>query len=96
MDDYPRELVVGEPTELTLCIENHENQDALYDVIMVIDGEEKQLLNSLLLSDGQTLSHNFTLEVSRPVENKKVEFRLYKGGNPEPYLSLHFWLDANK
>jgi hypothetical protein len=63
---------------------------------MIVDGEEKQIVNSLLLSDGQTWSHNFTLEASGPVENQKVEIKLYKGDNPEPYLSLHLWLDANE
>ena len=96
MDDYPKELVLGESVELTLGIENHENQDVMYNVIMITNDNEKQIINSLLLSDGQTWSHLFTLEASRPGNNQKVEFKLYKVDVPEPYLSLHLWLDVKE
>jgi uncharacterized membrane protein len=96
MENYPRDLILGEQTNVTLGIKNHENQDTSYKVSVTIDGAEVQSLGPILLADEATWSNDVTLEPSKVGDNQKVEFTLYKGDDPAPYLTLHLWLNVTE
>ena len=92
--DYPQELTLGEQVEVTLGIENHENQAASYEIVVIFDGEEMQAIGPIRLADEEEWGDNVTLIPSRTGGNQKVEFLLYEGEGSEPYLILHLWLDV--
>jgi uncharacterized membrane protein len=96
MENYPQELALGEQAEVALGIENQENQDASYNIVVTLDGEEIQTIGPIRLADEQEWRDNFTLVPSKAGENQKVEFLLYKGEGSAPYLNLHLWLDVRE
>jgi uncharacterized membrane protein len=96
MENYPQELALGEQVEVTLGIENQENQDASYNIVVTLDGEVMRTIGPIRLADKQEWGDNVTLVPSRAGENQKVEFLLYKGEGSAPYLNLHLWLDVRE
>jgi uncharacterized membrane protein len=96
MTDYPVELTLGGQTGVTLGIENHESQDTSYEIKVSYDGVETQSIGPILLSDEGKWSDEVTLAPTKTGNNQKVEFLLYKEGEPAPYLSLHLWLNVKE
>ena len=94
MENYPQELILGEQAEITLGIENHENKPASYDVVVIINGEEMETIDSIALTNGGEWSDEVALIPSKAGDNQRVELILYKGGETVPYLTLHLWLDV--
>jgi uncharacterized membrane protein len=94
--DYPREVTLGSQAEVTLGIVNHEREDAIYGVDVLV-GERMELeIGPLSLSDGEEWQDVVALIPSEAGEDQKVEFLLYKGEDTEPYLNLHLWLDVRE
>jgi uncharacterized membrane protein len=95
-DNYPRELVLGNITEVTLCVVNHENQRADYYVEVIFGGQLTQQIRNISLGDEQKWQTNVTVVPGKAGDNQKVEFLLYKDEGIEPYLTLHLWLDVKE
>jgi len=96
MANYPRELALGEQTGVILGIENHEQQDTSYNVLVTFDGKETQSIGPILLANEGKWTNEITLTPSKAGDDQKVEFMLFKGDEPAPYLSLHLWLDVSE
>jgi uncharacterized membrane protein len=96
MENYPQELTLGEQAEITLGMENHENQDASYDIVVMLDGKEMQAIGPIELADGKEWRNEVMLIPLQAGDNQKVEFLLYKGEESVPYLALHLWLDVKE
>jgi uncharacterized membrane protein len=96
MMDYPVSLKLGGQTGVTLGIENHESQDTSYEIKVSYDGIETQTMGPILLSDEGKWTDEVTLTPTKTGNNQKVEFLLYKAGEPAPYLSLHLWLNVKE
>jgi uncharacterized membrane protein len=96
MVNYPVELTLGGQTGVTLGIENHESQDTSYEIKVTYDGTETQSIGPILLSDGGKWTNDVTLTPSKIGNNQKVEFLLYKGEEPAPYLALHLWMNVKE
>ena len=94
IEDYPQEVVLGEKTEVTLGIINHEHREASYRVEVIFDGERAQEMGPIGLTHEQEWREKVALVPVKVGEDQKVEFLLYEGGGSEPYLTLHIWLDV--
>jgi len=92
--DYPEELVLGTPVEVTLGIVNHEHQSANYSIEVRIDGEKVQEIASISLADEEKWQKAVALVPTKVGNTQKVEFLLYNGEETKPYLSLHLWVDV--
>lgn len=92
--EYPRQLLLGEQSEVTLGIVNHEHQDTSYRIEVLFNGEENQVIGPVVLADEEKWENKFALVLTKAGKNQKVEFFLYKGGETEPSLTLHLWLDV--
>jgi len=92
--DYPQELVLGTPVEVTLGIVNHEHQPVNYSVQLRIDGEEVYEITAINLTDEEKWQKSVTLAPAKAGNNQKIEFLLYNGEENQPYLSLHLWVDV--
>lgn len=101
-ENYPTELKVGEQGRVIVGIVNHEQVRTSYKVEVWITGEKAKLR-----IDGEDrdairveLEHEvgWEREVSfvpqKAGEGQKVEFVLYKGGEPYFEEPLHLWIDV--
>jgi uncharacterized membrane protein len=94
--DYPREVTLGNQTDVTLGIVNHEGQNAAYDIEIVFGGEKTQELGPVSLADEEQWEERVDLVPSVSGDDQKVEFVLYKENEADPYLTLHLWLDVKE
>jgi len=94
--NYPRSLVLGESTAVTLGIINKEHQDTVYQVAVTIDGEKVQDIGPVNLAHKGKWESMVTITPNKAGTNQKVEFLLYKGERSEPYLTLRLWLDVQE
>jgi uncharacterized membrane protein len=95
MGNYPKELTLGEPAVVTLGIDNHENQDTSYSIKVTSDGAEMQSIGPIVLTNEGKWSNEVSVTPPKAGDNQKVEFILYKGEEPAPYLTLHLWVNVN-
>jgi uncharacterized membrane protein len=96
VENYPRELTLGEQTIVTLGIENHELQDTTYNIEVTSDGTKTQSIGPISLTNEGKWSDEVTLAPTKAGDNQKVEFLLYKGEDPAAYLALHLWLNVKE
>jgi uncharacterized membrane protein len=96
MENYPRELTLGEPTVVTLGIDNYENQETRYNIEVSFNGTAMQSIGPVLLANEGKWSNEVTLIPPKAGDNQRVEFLLYKGEEPAPYLTLHLWLNVKE
>lgn len=109
-DDYPDELVQGEPATFTVGVENHEGERVSYTVVTVlqrVDGGEvtqQEVLRRFqadLERDG-TWRLRHRVEPTMTGENLRLTYLLYSGSVPErPSLDsadeeVHVWVDVTQ
>jgi uncharacterized membrane protein len=94
VEDYPRELVLGEPAEVPVGIVNHEGQNKDYTIEIRINGEKVQEIKSINLADQEDWQTTIILVPDRAGKSQKIDFLLYKNGGSEPYLKLYLRLDV--
>lgn len=92
---YPEEAVAGEPIVLTFGVVNHERSDVQYYVEVAKDEGTIQLA-SPRLGHEETWEQPYAFTLTKPGENRKVTFLLYKGDDEEPYRSLHLWITVKE
>jgi uncharacterized membrane protein len=102
--NYPTELKVGEEGKVILGIVNHEQEEASYKVEVWIDGEQAKLR-----IDGED-SYEIDVELEnegkweqkvgfvpqKAGEKQKVEFVLYKDGEPYFKEPPYLWIDVEE
>jgi len=93
-EGYPRELVVGETGYVILGIVNHEYEPVTYTVKVLIGDEENKSIGPIILENKEKWEEKIGFTPTNPGENIKVEFLLFRDDQPEPYRSLHLWIDA--
>jgi uncharacterized membrane protein len=96
LENNPYELILKDQLEITLAIENHENTNTSYNLVVTFDGKETQTIGPKVLTDEEKWSDQITLSPSKVGDNQKVEFLLYKGEESVPYLTLRLWLDVRE
>ena len=95
VEDYPRELVLGEEASVIIGIINREHEDVSYRVVVTIDGIRHNEIGPVLLNPGRKREGQIGFTPTRLGDNQKVEFLLYKNGQGEPCLKpLHLWVDV--
>jgi uncharacterized membrane protein len=92
--DYPRNLSVGEEATVVLGIVNHEHQDTTYCVQIWIDKgaateERCGEIESIALSHDEKWEQEASFAAQQAGQDRQVDFRLFKGGECEPYRTLH-------
>jgi uncharacterized membrane protein len=91
--DYPEELAVGEEGRVILGIVNHEYKRISYWVRIMINRERVKEIGPIMLDHKEKWEEEVGFVPQKPGE-QKVEFLLYKGGDDEPYNSIHLWIDV--
>jgi len=92
--DYPKKLVLGEKGYVILGIINHEYKSVNYTTKVLIGNKENQSIAPIALKNKEKWEKKIAFTLIAPGEDIKVEFLLFKDDQPEPYRSLHLWIDV--
>ena len=88
---------------ITLGIVNQEQQTSDYSVSIQIDGSPVDInyagdnmhqLDGIDIAEGGIWQHEIGFAPQQVGENQKVEFLLYKDGNPNVYRSLYLFINV--
>ncbi len=95
-EDYPQQVILGEPVDIVIGIVNHEYQSASYRVSITIDGTENSRVDMGTLAHEEKREKRVSFIPQVAGERRKVEFHLYKNGEDEPYFQdpLHLYIDV--
>ena len=90
-EDYPRQLVAGEPFEITIGVRNLEGEDHYYHV-EALDASGL-VVSSLpfVVRDGQGTEFSLAFTPGETGEDVKIRFFLLMDGGSTPYRTLHFY-----
>ncbi|MFC6823441.1 DUF1616 domain-containing protein [Halopelagius fulvigenes] len=95
-NDYPKDLTVGEPTQLTAAVENREEHSQQYTVVVleqrvesngtgndtrVVESEELRRLNASVES-GETAYLNHSVTPTMSGDDVRLTYLLYRGDAP--------------
>ncbi|HEX76387.1 MAG TPA: DUF1616 domain-containing protein [Dehalococcoidia bacterium] len=94
--DYPKQVVLGEPVNIFIGVLNHEYQPASYRVKIMVDGIESNEVNVGTLAHEEKWEERVSFIPEVAGEKQRVDFYLYKNGNDEAYFEepLHLYIDV--
>jgi uncharacterized membrane protein len=103
-ENYPTELKVGEEGKVIVGIVNHEQENTSYRVEVWIDGEQTMLRIggedmdevSVELKPEEKWEQEVGFVPQRAGEKQKVEFVLYKEGEPYFKEPPYLWIDVEE
>jgi len=95
-EDYPEQVVVGNPVNVLLGVINHEYQPADYKVELQMDSTKVGEANTGTLAYQQKWEQKVSFVPRVVGEGQRVDFVLYKNGETEPYLKepLRLYIDV--
>lgn len=93
-DGYPKMMILGETTGVTVWIVNREFQRATYRLEVTADGQTIKTVDSIVLEDGQAHEQAVQWTAIRAGDHQEVGFLLYKGTDAQPYRSLRLWINV--
>jgi uncharacterized membrane protein len=93
-EDYPEELVVGEEGKVVVGIINREHETVSYRVEVMVNGAKDTVADSVVLEHEGKWEEEVGFIPETVGEMQKVEFLLYKQGQPEVYQSLLLWVNV--
>ena len=82
---YPKEIVLGESTEVFVGIVNHEGKPTSYRATLTIDDNIEQEVHVGMLSDGTEWEQKVIFTPKKAGKQQKVELNLYKGVNDQAH-----------
>jgi len=91
-EEYPDKLTVGESATVMVGIVNHEHEDVSYRLEITIDENKHGGINQIVLVQEEKWEREILFTPVKAGEKQKVEFVLYKDG--EPYRRLNLWVDV--
>jgi len=95
--DYPKELKVGQEGIVTIGIVNHEYEAVSCRIEVRINGVWSNEVGEIVLEHGEKWTQEVSFVPHIAGEKQKVEFFLYKNGEPKPYLEpLRLWIDVTE
>ncbi len=95
-ENYPQQVILGEPVDIVIGVVNREYQPASYRVGITIDGVENSQVGIGTLAHEEKREKRVSFIPQVAGEKRKVEFHLYKNGEDEPYFEnpLHLYIDV--
>ena len=94
--DYPSKAILGQSGLVIVGIVNQEHEAIVYRVEVGIDGETVNEKGPIALEHGEKWEQQVSFVPIRAGPEQRVEFRLYRTDESEPYRTLHLWLDVEE
>ncbi len=85
-DNYPKQVILGQPFDILVGVANQEHQPASYQVRIVINGIEDSEIDIGTLAHKEKWERKISLTPKVAGEKQRVEFYLYKNDESKPYL----------
>ena len=93
--NYPDEVALGEEAWVKVSIVNREYREMSYRVVVTIDGVENNEVGPIALAHEEKWEQEVGFRPAKLGERQKVEFILYKDGQPGPSSELvYLWIDV--
>ena len=94
--DYPNQVILGEPVDILIGVVNHEYQPASYRAKIKVGNIEVSEVNIGTLSNGEKRERKISFTPQFAGERQRIDFYLYKNGEDEPYLKepLRLYIDV--
>lgn len=100
--DYPRMVSPDTDSTVTVGIVNRERDTHTYRIeVWVTDGwnadQQTRVAqeDAISLAPGQRFEQPVTWRMPTAGNDQRVDLRLFRGDDTEPYRQLHLWLDVN-
>ncbi len=95
-ENYPKQVMLGQPVELIIGIVNREDVVTSYRVDIIINGIKNNEIRTAALADEEGWEEVISFTPQSLGVEQKVEFWLYKNAEAEPYLEgpLHLYVDV--
>jgi uncharacterized membrane protein len=84
--DYPKQVILGEPVDILSGVVNHEYKPTSYRVEIKINGIKTSEVNIGTLANGEKWEEIISFTPQFAGERQRIDFYLYKNGEDEPYL----------
>ena len=84
--NYPKQVILGEPVDILIGVVNHEYQPASYQAKIKAGGIEASEVNIGTLANGEKWEKKISFTPQFAGERQRIDFYLYKNGEDEPYL----------
>jgi uncharacterized membrane protein len=95
INNYPKNITLGQSILVSLNIVNHEYADTNYAVTVTFNNQTIFNQNNITLTDQAQWQKNITYTPLTLAENAKLEFLLYKENSTQPYHQLHLLINVN-
>jgi uncharacterized membrane protein len=94
--DYPKQVILGEPVDIVIGVVNHEYKPASYQIKIKIGDIEVAEANIGTLANGEKWEEIISFTPQFAGERQRVDFYLYQNGEDEPYLKepLRLFIDV--
>ena len=92
--DYPRQVVVGQPIELTGGITNLEPDAQTFRVEISSQDRKVGSAGPFKLQPGETRQFPLSFSLSEPSQDVQVIFSLFLDDQTQPYRRLELWLSV--
>jgi uncharacterized membrane protein len=90
---YQEQLQVGEYGVVRAGVINNEQQKAVYEIEIRVDGELIQTIEPISLNHLEKWENTLNFKANKPKDAVKVEFLLFKDNqNTTPYRQLKLWV----
>jgi len=95
-DDYPRQVLIGDPIDIIIGVVNHEHQPTSYRVKITLGGIEKSEIDMGILTHEEKREERVNFVPQEIGRNQKVEFHLYKDNEGTLYFedTIHLYVDV--
>ena len=96
--DYPYQVVLGKPIDITIGIINHEYEAMCYQVDVTIDNTKNTEISVGELAHKERWQEVVSFTPDKTGDGQKVDFWLYKNGENSPYFKdpLYLFIDVIK
>lgn len=96
VENYPREVIVGEPVTVTTGITNQEGSISRYRVSVMLGDQILEQTVPISLNDNATWEQPVEFTISKAGADQQILFILEREFQPSPYRSLRLWMNVKQ
>jgi len=94
--DYPEQVVLGEPIDISIGVVNHEYELTSYRIDIMVNGIKNKEISIGELAHKEKWEEIVSFTLDEAGDGQEVEFYLYKNNEVQPYFEdpLLLWIDV--
>jgi uncharacterized membrane protein len=96
VENYPREIFVGEPISVTTGITNQEGSISRYRISVMLGDQVLEQTDPILLNDNASWEQAVEFTITNAGADQQIIFILEREFQPSPYRSLRLWMNVKQ